>query len=719
MLQADNKIGKGNLGLLVQILRTLGKGKLAKEAELLEQQQRRETAVHQTAPMSEAYCTLLLRNYPTIHQELDATRVLDHLHRRGVLTREMRQEILAIPERHRRTRRLLDLILQMDDDAFTIFRSALGHAGYRHLVELLTGGQQQQQQLMPPMPMALAIYPPKFEHFWGCCTSGDLSATLSELLLTEEMRGLEGGDQLVVRTLVLEKDVRAWTDFFQTGDKKHPKKQVESKPSHNVQVDPQHPKEQVDPQPPKDEQVDPQPPKDEQVDQQPPKDEQVDPQPPKDEQVDQQPPKDEQVDQQPPKDEQVEQVTSQLDTSRQTEELQIGQKIGSGSIRSSNSGYDGRMPTTTGFTIDVEGKAVQSLPCSITVTPDSTVGLTGGDKPHIEMTSPQGKTTLIQTTPHTSPPLAAGKGQTSRVRRVWGAEWRPQESGTHTLGVCMGGKKDLGSLTVHVGSNNPVLRLGQKGSQQGQFAYPRDVAVRGDRLYVADTSNKRVQVFDLSGNFCSSFSTTENPESLAVQIDGTIHVVVNSWQGVKKFSPSGELLHKFPLDEYCTRPCGLAVQRDGRVVVTDQGKHSIFLFEADGTLVKQVGGKGQGTGQFREPRFPCVDKEDNIIVPDTMNHRVQVFDKNLNFKHKFGQKGEEPEGMFGPMGVSADSRGNIVLANIRGEKLQVFHPDGSWLSTISSDGDQANYPHGVAVTEDGHVFVADFEGNCIRKYRYM
>ncbi|XP_035698276.1 E3 ubiquitin-protein ligase TRIM71-like [Branchiostoma floridae] len=387
----------------------------------------------------------------------------------------------------------------------------------------------------------------------------------------------------------------------------------------------------------------------------------------------------------------------------------------------------GSLSVFAGFNIDVEEPAVESLPCSVTVTAN-TADLTGGDvTPQIEVTSPQGKTTLIQTTAHSSPPLAAGKGQTSRVRRVWGAEWRPQESGKHTLGVCMGGKKDLGSLTVDVGSNNPVLRFGQEGSQQGQFDSPINVAVRGDRLYVADTFNKRVQVFDLSGNFCFSLATDGQPWSVAIQTDGTI--VVKSGKEVKKFSPSGKLLHTFPLGEYCTNPYSLAVQRDGRVVVADYGKHSIFLFEADGTLVKQVGGQGKGEGQFDNPCFVCVDKEDNIIVADKYNHRVQVFDQNLNFKRKFGQRGRQQQDMEWPHGVSADSRGNIVLANRgdnsdelgakHGRKLQVFNPNGIWVSTISSDGDKLNAPHGVAVTEDRHVFVADPGDHCIRKYKYM
>ncbi|KAI8512721.1 hypothetical protein Bbelb_093600 [Branchiostoma belcheri] len=278
-------------------------------------------------------------------------------------------------------------------------------------------------------------------------------------------------------------------------------------------------------------------------------------------------------------------------------------------------------------------------------------------------------------------------------------------------------------LARDVNSNDPVLRFGQKGSKQEQFDTPIDLAVREDKLYVADPCNQRVQVFDLAGNFCYSFSTTAMPWSLAVQADGTIAVI--SRLEVMKFSSSGELLHKFSLSEHCTDPYGLAVQRDGRVVVTDTDKHSIFLFEADGTLVKQVG--GQSEGQFDEPCFVCVDKEDNIIVSDKVNSRIQVFDKNLNFQHKFGQLGRQPQGMFGPMGVSADSRGNIVLANIGGktdgvghsQKLQVFRPDGTWVSTISSDGDKLKRPHGVAVTEDGHVFVADTGDHCIRKYRYI
>ncbi|XP_078574005.1 E3 ubiquitin-protein ligase TRIM71-like [Branchiostoma floridae x Branchiostoma japonicum] len=366
---------------------------------------------------------------------------------------------------------------------------------------------------------------------------------------------------------------------------------------------------------------------------------------------------------------------------------------------------------------------VESVPTIIVFWPQK-----GQEKgaPQITVTSPSGHCVTLETTK-----ISEG---------VFEAVWRPQTSGRHVVGVVQtggggettgrrrwgrfSGKEGCTPLIVEVGSNSPVLRFGNKGSQQGQFDRPMDVAVRGDRLYVADTDNQRVQVFDLNGKFCSLFATTSNPESLVVQADGTI--VVQCGEEVLKFSPSVELQKKLYLGEHCAKISGLAVQKDGRVVVADSSQKIFLLVEADGTLVTQL--KGQGLMQ-KHISSVCVDKEGYIIVVDSHQHCVQVLDSGLNFIHKFGEHGKQPQDMWGPTGVSVDSRGNIILVNAgdnsdvggveHGKKLQVFSPDGTWVSTISSDGDKLNKPQGVAVTEDGHVFVVDSADHSVRKYKYM
>lgn len=46
-------------------------------------------------------------------------------------------------------------------------------------------------------------------------------------------------------------------------------------------------------------------------------------------------------------------------------------------------------------------------------------------------------------------------------------------------------------------TGRPILELGAPGEKMGAFAEPADVAVMRNRLYVADTQNNRIQVFEL------------------------------------------------------------------------------------------------------------------------------------------------------------------------------------------------------------------------------
>ena len=83
----------------------------------------------------------------------------------------------------------------------------------------------------------------------------------------------------------------------------------------------------------------------------------------------------------------------------------------------------------------------------------------------------------------------------------------------------------------------------------------------------------------------------------------------------KKGSMDGELL----------RPTGVAVSREGHIIVADRDNHRIQIFSGDGKYLQKFGCKGDGDGQLNDPHGLATTRDGSIVVADFRNNRVQVF----------------------------------------------------------------------------------------------
>ena len=54
-------------------------------------------------------------------------------------------------------------------------------------------------------------------------------------------------------------------------------------------------------------------------------------------------------------------------------------------------------------------------------------------------------------------------------------------------------------------SGKLLYKIGKPGSNVGEFFHPTNICIMNDRLYVSDTSNFRIQIFDLNGKFLAKF----------------------------------------------------------------------------------------------------------------------------------------------------------------------------------------------------------------------
>lgn len=135
---------------------------------------------------------------------------------------------------------------------------------------------------------------------------------------------------------------------------------------------------------------------------------------------------------------------------------------------------------------------------------------------------------------------------------------------------------------------------GGHGEGPGQFLRPQGLWMDdGDWLWVADASNHRIQVFDVTQPDCP---------------------LVRTW-GTEGDGP-GEL--RYPYD--------LFVDGQGRVVVCEFGNNRIQWFTPEGKSLGIWGGPGREPGQLAQPWDMSPDSSGRIHVLDSYNHRVQRLD---------------------------------------------------------------------------------------------
>jgi DNA-binding beta-propeller fold protein YncE len=132
-----------------------------------------------------------------------------------------------------------------------------------------------------------------------------------------------------------------------------------------------------------------------------------------------------------------------------------------------------------------------------------------------------------------------------------------------------------------------VNRLGSLGEAASRFRDPDGVAVDAKgRVYVADTGNRRIQVFDAIGNWIASWGGPgleflDSPRGLDVDADGNVWVADAGAAAVRVFTSAGVPLFRFAGGEgeaAFRRPVDVALGPDGRVWVVDEERQSVDGF---------------------------------------------------------------------------------------------------------------------------------------------
>ena len=281
--------------------------------------------------------------------------------------------------------------------------------------------------------------------------------------------------------------------------------------------------------------------------------------------------------------------------------------------------------------------------------------------------------------------------------------------------------------------------FGTEGSGPKQMYHPWGVAIdKQGRMYVADTNNHRIQVYASDGSFLKTIGTGVGqeegqlyyPEALALDDPadpGFLYVAdsannriqvfdVDSGASVQTWGKAGDA------DGDLNVPRGIAT--DGSYVYgVDTRNYRVQKFTTAGTFVKKWGVAGVGEGAFEVPSGISVDNG-NVYVVDEYGGTVQVFDTNGGFITKFGEYGSE-EGQLNFPDEIAVCGNTIYIAEAGISRVSRFvNLDGavSFQATFtgtSAPGTHVEFPHGVScVRQFGDDVVAVASTNESRIYKY-
>jgi len=297
-----------------------------------------------------------------------------------------------------------------------------------------------------------------------------------------------------------------------------------------------------------------------------------------------------------------------------------------------------------------------------------------------------------------------------------------------------------------------LLTWGQRGDKPGEFHSPISIAITSnDEVFVTDLNNARIQQFTNDGEYRGGFDLPLDAPprkscligGMAIDDTGLIYLGFMNQHRIAVYTPAGEVIREWGKrgtgDGEFHMPGGIVLLPDKTLLAVDQCNHRVQKFTTDGKYLGQWGGYGSEPGRFGAPEaagsrfggphFLAKDSKDRLYTTEGVAGRIQQLSLDGRPLRAWGNKSSEPGGFgeyqfgnmknsFGPVGVLVDRSDRIWVSSLN-DRVQAFSPEGKFLFGIDGTGDEPgklSKPHGMAVDNRGHLYVADAGNQRIQKF---
>ncbi len=207
---------------------------------------------------------------------------------------------------------------------------------------------------------------------------------------------------------------------------------------------------------------------------------------------------------------------------------------------------------------------------------------------------------------------------------------------------------------------------------RGTLRKPVNIVLdKDENIYIADTERMQVVKFNSDLKFLEAIAAKNmKPVDMVVRGDSLLIADIDS-RFIRIWSiKNHKMIANFPPDNNNLPdsvrvfvPYSVDLDNQGNIYITDFGQFRIQKFNKNGEFIKSIGGIGRAPGQFARPKGIAIDRDNRLYAVDAAFENVQIFDSDGNLLMFFGGPYNEPGNMYLPAQVLLDYNHNELFSD--------------------------------------------------------
>jgi DNA-binding beta-propeller fold protein YncE len=232
----------------------------------------------------------------------------------------------------------------------------------------------------------------------------------------------------------------------------------------------------------------------------------------------------------------------------------------------------------------------------------------------------------------------------------------------------------------------------EAGSKPGEFNSPQAISISPNRIvYVVDTGNNRIQLFDLDGEFIKSvggfgFTPDKFDRPVDIWVNSLINIYISDYNNnrIQRYDGNMNFLSSLTSNDAAeeqyqfeeTGSCAINSQQD--LFLLDCGDYKIIKYNRNSQPERTIGDYESGYGQLIQAVQLDIVSQKYLIVSDIGHKAIMVYDFFGNYIKKIFS-----DLWISPSGIAVTNDNQILVADPQTKKIFFISSDLAAIKEIN------------------------------------